>query len=110
MKEASAVSTIAEATGSDVKDALPLAEVRMAATDLKSLLDEVSDPTTKQAWQLGTALPNQTRRLQLAEHLSNTGLFDYGSGGRVANREDLYQEGMDWWEEHDGGGRGLGLE
>lgn len=82
----------------------------MAATDLKSLLNAVSDPATRRAWQQGTALPNQSRRLMLAEHPSRTGVFDYQASGRIANREDLYQEGMDWWEEHGGRCRLWGLE
>lgn len=79
----------------------PLVEVRIHPWDLQLLFDRTHDPAVRRAWASGELLPGQKRRLLVAESLPKS----IEQGIRVLTSEDLFQEGLDWWEEH-GGGQG----
>lgn len=80
---------------------LPLVEVRMHHRDLRRVLEAQPEPAVRRAWTLGLPLPRQKRRLLLAESLPESMEGQW----RLLVSEDLFEEGIEWWEEH-GGGRG----
>lgn len=79
---------------------LPLIEVKMHPADLRTTLEAQPDPAVRRAWTLGLPLPNQKRRLLLTESLPES----MASEWRPLVSEDLFEEGLEWWEEY--GGRG----
>lgn len=93
------------AASAEASSSLPLVEVRMHHSDLRRLLEAQLDPEVRNAWSLGLPLPNQKRRLLLAESLPESMEGQW----RPLVSEDLFEEGIEWWKAH-GEGRGkIGL-
>lgn len=71
------------------------------------LLNNAPSPAIREAWETGSAVPDQRRRLLLRESPSK------GNGpwwpSRISTKDDLYEEGREWWQERSGALRGATL-
>lgn len=76
----SAASTNEETT-------VPIVEARLHSLDVERLLDMAPSAAAREAWTTGRALPHQRRCLLLAR-------------SQVETRDELYEEGRQWWEDH----------
>lgn len=92
LSERSSNSVGTGSSDSSDEETMPILEARLHSLDVRRLLDMAPSAAEREAWTTGRALPNQRRRLLL-------------SPARVETRDELYEEGRQWWEEHAEGWR-----
>lgn len=99
----------AEADGEDFETRSvlngPLIEMKLHPHDAKTLLDSAPTAAVRAAWASGGFWSREENRLLIAESRATRS----GDMTLAITKKDMYEEGRDWWEQHGGGRRRLGL-